>query len=198
MYDVERAATILFGGIDNGAAPTLGDMWRWDGATWTRIDAPLGAPAPRYGHGLAYDILVYARQLREAIPFAAAFPEQRFVLDHLAKPQIRSRAIEAWEKDLRELALRPNVWAKLSGLVTEADWNTWTPAALRPYLDVAFDCFGAERLMIGSDWPVCTVAGDYARTMSVVSEYVADRPAHERDAVLGGNAQRFWNLAVTA
>jgi len=148
--------------------------------------------------GLAYDILIYSRHLTVAAELADRFPAQRFVLDHLAKPQIRSRAIEAWEKDLRELALRPNVWAKVSGLITEADWSTWTPAALRPYLDVAFDCFGAERLMIGSDWPVCTVAGDYARTMSVVVDYVADRPAHERDAVLGGNAQRFWNLAVTA
>jgi len=146
--------------------------------------------------GLAYDILIYSRHLTMAAELADRFPAQRFVLDHLAKPHVRSRAIEAWEKDLRELALRPNVWAKVSGLVTEADWNTWTAAALRPYLDVAFDCFGAERLMIGSDWPVCTIAGDYARTMRVVVDYVADRPAHERDAVLGGNAQRFWNLTV--
>jgi len=146
--------------------------------------------------GLAYDVLIYSRHLVVAAELAERFPAQRFVLDHLAKPDIRSRAIEAWERDLRELALRPNVWAKASGLVTEADWRSWTPAALRPYLDVAFDCFGAERLMIGSDWPVCTVAGDYATTMRVVADYVADRPAHERDAVLGGNAQRFWNLAV--
>ena len=148
--------------------------------------------------GLAYDILIYSRHLTVAAELADRFPAQRFVLDHLAKPQIRSRAIEAWEKDLRELALRPNVWAKVSGLVTEADWNAWTPAALRPYLDVAFDSFGAERLMIGSDWPVCTLAGDYAKTMRVVIDYLAERPDHERNAVLGGNAQRFWNLAVTA
>jgi L-fuconolactonase len=132
-----------------------------------------------------------------AAELADRFPGQRFVLDHLGKPDIRAGAIDVWARDLRTLAARPNVWAKLSGLITEADWTTWTPRALRPYLDVAFDCFGAERLMIGSDWPVCTVAGDYARTMSVVMDYVADRPARERDAVLGGNAQRFWNLAVT-
>jgi L-fuconolactonase len=88
------------------------------------------------------------------------------------------------------------VWAKLSGLVTEADWACWTPGDLHPYLDVAFDCFGPDRLMIGSDWPVCTVAGDYQRTMSAVMDYVAQRPARERDAVLGGNAIRFWNLDV--
>jgi L-fuconolactonase len=147
--------------------------------------------------GLAYDILVYSRQLPVAAELADRFPGQRFVLDHLGKPDIRAGAIDVWARDLRTLAARPNVWAKLSGLITEADWTTWTPRALRPYLDVAFDCFGAERLMIGSDWPVCTVAGDYARTMSVVMDYVSDRPARERDAVLGGNAQRFWNLAVT-
>jgi L-fuconolactonase len=147
--------------------------------------------------GLAYDILIYSRHLMVAAELADRFPAQRFVLDHLAKPDIRSGAIATWERDLRELALRANVSAKLSGLVTEADWDRWTPAALRPYLDVAFDCFGAERLMTGSDWPVCTLAGDYATTMSVVVDYLADRPAHERDAVLGGNAQRFWNLTVT-
>ena len=123
------------------------------------------------------------------------------MLDHLAKPRIRAgdaAEFDGWARDLRQLATHPNACAKLSGLVTEANWSGWTPDEIRPYLDVAFDCFGAERLMIGSDWPVCTVAGDYARTMSVVVDYVADRPAHERDAVLGGNAQRFWNLAVTA
>jgi len=147
---------------------------------------------------LAYDILIYSRHLSAAAELADRFPSQRFVLDHLAKPDIRAGAIEAWERDVRDLARRSNVWAKLSGLVTEADWRAWTPGALRPYLDVAFDAFGAERLMIGSDWPVCTVAGDYARTMRVVIDYVADRPAPERDGVLGANAQRFWNLTVAA
>jgi L-fuconolactonase len=149
--------------------------------------------------GLAYDILVYSRQLPVATELADRFPSQRFVLDHLGKPGIRAgaRAIAGWSRDLRTLAARPNVWAKLSGLITEADWTRWTPEAIRPYLDVAFDAFGAERLMIGSDWPVCTVAGDYGRTMNVVIDYLVDRPARERDAVLGGTAQRFWNLAVT-
>jgi L-fuconolactonase len=149
--------------------------------------------------GLAYDILVYSRQLPVATELADRFPSQRFVLDHLGKPGIRAgaRAIAGWSRDLRTLAARPNVWAKLSGLITEADWTRWTPEAIRPYLDVAFDAFGAERLMIGSDWPVCTVAGDYGRTMNVVIDYLVDRPACDRDAVLGGTAQRFWNLAVT-
>jgi len=146
--------------------------------------------------GLAYDVLIYSRHLPVAAELAASLPRQRFVLDHLAKPDIRGRERVTWERDLRALAARPNVWAKLSGLVTEADWTRWRPADLHPYLDVAFDCFGAERLMIGSDWPVCTVAGDYQRTMRVVAEYVANRPVDERDAVLGGNAMRFWNLQL--
>ena len=97
---------------------------------------------------------------------------------------------------MRALAACPNVSAKLSGLVTEADWSAWTPDDLRPYLDVAFECFGVERLMIGSDWPVCTVAGTYGRTLAVIVDYLGNRPAHERDAVLGANAQRFWNLSA--
>ena len=144
--------------------------------------------------GLAYDFLVYSRHLPAATELASRFAGQRFVLDHLAKPDIRGGEIRAWSADVRKLAACPNVWCKLSGLVTEADWAAWKPEQLRPYLDVAFDCFGFERLMIGSDWPVCTVASDYARTIAVVVEYLADRPANERDAVLGGNAQRFWKL----
>lgn len=146
---------------------------------------------------LAYDILIYSHHLPVAAELAGLLPRQRFVLDHLAKPDIRGGERQEWERGLRALAAHPNVWSKLSGLVTEADWTRWTPADIRPYLDVAFDCFGPERLMIGSDWPVCTVAGDYERTMAVVSDYVAHRPADERDAVLGGNAVRFWNLQLT-
>jgi len=147
--------------------------------------------------GLAYDILVYSRHLAAATKLAERFASQRFVLDHLGKPDIRHGELRAWEKSLRLLADCANVFAKLSGVVTEADWKAWTAQDIRPYLDTAFDCFGAERLMIGSDWPVCTVAGDYKSVMALVADYLADRPAQERDAVLGGNAQRFYNLRVT-
>ena len=149
-------------------------------------------------YGLAYDILVYSRHLPVAAEFAGRFADQRFVLDHLGKPDVRGGEMRVWEHDLRQLAACPNVWGKLSGLATEADWDSWTPGQLRPYLDVAFDCFGPDRLMIGSDWPVCTVAAGYARTTAVVVDYLADRPAAERDAVLGGNAQRFWNLGTAS
>ena len=144
--------------------------------------------------GLGFDILIYRRQLGSAAELAGRLPSQRFVLDHLAKPDLRSGEIDEWERDIRRLAAQPNVFAKLSGLVTEASWARWTSDQIRPYLDVAFDAFGWNRLMIGSDWPVCTVSADYARTMNVGIDYVAARPDHERDAVLGGNARRFWNL----
>ena len=144
--------------------------------------------------GLAYDILIYPRHLPAAIEFAQRLEGHRLVLDHLAKPEIRGGEIAQWNRQLRDLAACANVMAKLSGLVTEADWHNWTAEGIRPYLDVAFECFGWDRLMIGSDWPVCTVAADYGRTMRLVTDYMRGRPALEQDAVLGGNAARFWRL----
>jgi len=143
-------------------------------------------------HALVYDLLIYPRHLAVASDFVGQFDNQTFVLDHLAKPDIRSRAIGDWARDLRRLAQHPRLWCKVSGLVTEADWERWTPKDLEPYLDVAFDCFGPARLIAGSDWPVCTLAGDYSRTMTVLRDYLARYPPAERGAVLGGNAQRLW------
>jgi L-fuconolactonase len=143
---------------------------------------------------LAYDILIYDKHLPVAAEFVARFPRQRFVLDHLAKPPIKSGAVDAWARGIRELASFPNVHCKLSGLVTEADWQAWKPEDVRPYLNVAFECFGPGRLMIGSDWPVCTVAARYSRVMDLVRDYLGRYAAEERDAVLGGNAARFWRL----
>lgn len=145
---------------------------------------------------LAYDILIYPKHLPVAAEFVRYFPRQRFVLDHLAKPFIKAGTIQPWETGIRELAKLPNVFCKLSGMVTEADWRSWKPEHLTPYLDVTLDCFGTERLMIGSDWPVCTVAASYAQTMNVVLDYFAKRPADVQQAVLGGNAQRFWKLKL--
>jgi L-fuconolactonase len=145
---------------------------------------------------LAYDILIYPRHLAAAAEFVSRFKRQRFVIDHLAKPDIRSGEIREWEKGLRRLAEFPHVFCKLSGLITEADWQKWTADELRPYLDVAFDCFGPHRLMVGSDWPVSTLAADYGRTMAIAGDYLVGRPDAERHAVLGGNAQRFWRLTA--
>ena len=143
---------------------------------------------------LTYDILIYPKHLAVAADLVARFDRQRFVLDHMAKPDIRGGEIREWEKGIRELAKFPFVHCKVSGLVTEADWMRWTPEDIRPYLDIAFDCFGPERLLAGSDWPVCTVAADYARTIAVLDDYMATRPVAERDAVMGGNAARLWRL----
>jgi L-fuconolactonase len=143
---------------------------------------------------LAYDILIYAKHLPVAAEFVARFPRQRFVLDHLAKPPIKSGAIDVWTHGIRELAAFPNVYCKVSGLVTEADWQAWKPEDFRPYLDAAFECFGPSRLMIGSDWPVCTVTAPYSRVMNLVKDYVSNYAAKERDAVLGENAATFWRL----
>lgn len=143
---------------------------------------------------LAYDILIYTKHLPVAAEFVEQFPRHRFVLDHLAKPRIKDREIEFWAAGIRRIAMFPNVCCKLSGLVTEADWQHWRPGDFTPYLDVAFEAFGPSRLMIGSDWPVCLVAGSYSRTMDVVKNYLQAHSAETRDAVLGGNAQRFWRL----
>jgi len=146
--------------------------------------------------GLAFDLLIHPRHLPIAAELASALPAQRFVLGHLAKPNVRDGHREELARGLYRLSRCPNVYAKLSGLVTEADWTHWTPEQIRPYLDTAFDAFGWRRLMIGSDWPVCTLEADYTRTMLVVLDYLASRPPHEQDAVLGGNAQRFWRLSI--
>jgi len=148
--------------------------------------------------GLTYDILIYTRHLPVAAEFVRRFPMQRFVLDHMAKPPIKSRELQPWESGIRALARFENVYCKLSGLVTEADWKAWKPEHIQPYLDVAFDAFGPERLMIGSDWPVCTVAGSYTEVISLVSKYLEQFPEKMQQAVLGGNAERFWNLNSSA
>lgn len=167
-------------------------------------DGFLERPAFRRGiacleqHGLTYDILVYARQLPAALAFARAFPRQRFVLDHLGKPDIRANGYREWRHHFAELAGLPNVCCKLSGLVTQADWRSWTPAHLRPYLDAALESFGPSRLMIGSDWPVCLVAASYADVIGLVREAIAEYSAAEQEQMLGGTARDFFHLKVEA
>jgi L-fuconolactonase len=145
---------------------------------------------------LAYDILIYSKHLPVAAEFVQRFPRHRFVLDHMAKPPIKSGRIGPWADGIRALASFPNAFCKLSGLVTEADWQHWKIEDVTPYLDVAFEAFGADRLMAGSDWPVCLVAASYARTVDLVEHYLDQHGSAVREAVLGGNAQRFWRLAI--
>jgi L-fuconolactonase len=146
---------------------------------------------------LAYDILIYTKQLPVAAEFVERFPRQRFVLDHLAKPPIKSGNIDSWAQGISRLAAFPNVFCKLSGLVTEADWQHWSPEQITPFLDVAFESFGPDRLMIGSDWPVCLVAASYARAVEVIKSYLLQKRPECQDRVLGGNAQRFWRLGAS-
>ncbi len=146
---------------------------------------------------LVYELLVTPVQLPAAVETVAAVPECRFVLDHLAKPAIAAGLFEPWASDLARLAALPNVVCKLSGLVTEADWATWTARDLRAYTDRAVALFGPERIMYGSDWPVCTLAADYDRVVRVAEELTSGLTTTERAAVFGGNAARTYQLAPT-
>ncbi len=145
-------------------------------------------------HGLCYDVLVFPNQLPSAIELCRAFPRQPFVLDHLCKPYVSRHELEPWRGHLVELAAMPNVCCKISGLVTEADWRRWRPEDLRPYLDAALEAFGPERLMFGSDWPVCLVAADYDAWRQVVTEWTASLSVAEQQWLQGGSCARFYGL----
>jgi L-fuconolactonase len=146
------------------------------------------------GSGLVYDILIYERHLADTIDFVDEHPEQVFVLDHVAKPLIAGGVLEPWAGRMMELGQRENVWCKVSGMVTEADWKAWTPETLKPYLDVAVEAFGPERLMAGSDWPVCLVASGYARWFEVLRNYFGGFSEAERARVFGGTAIEVYGL----
>ena len=146
--------------------------------------------------GLAYDLLVHPRHLEVARRFAARFPEQVLVLDHLAKPAIARGERDPWERQFRALAELPHVVCKLSGLVTEARWNAWQPADFRFYLDSALDAFGEERLLFGSDWPVCLLAAaSYRRVAELVLDWAAELSPAAREKLFGLNAARIYRLA---
>ncbi|MBL8220478.1 MAG: amidohydrolase family protein [Bryobacterales bacterium] len=146
------------------------------------------------GTGLVYDILIYERQLPAAIEFVDLHPRQRFVLDHVAKPRIRDGVLSPWKEGMRKLARRENVYCKVSGMATEADWGGWTAEGLRPYFEVALEAFGPERLMFGSDWPVLEVAGSYGRWMETVRGWVSGLSADEQRRVLRGTAVEAYGL----
>jgi L-fuconolactonase len=149
-----------------------------------------------YRHGFTYDLLILPDQLGYAAELAAAFPNQPFVVDHIAKPPIRAQEIDTWMRDIRALAAHENVCCKVSGMVTEADWQHWEPEDFRPYLDVVFAAFGPRRVLYGSDWPVCNVAGGYTRAISILEDYMRPFSAAEQALFWGDNAVRFYGLAV--
>jgi L-fuconolactonase len=147
--------------------------------------------------GLVYDLLLHPRHLPIAVQLVREFPQQVFVLDHLAKPPIALGQLEPWRRDLKELAKFPNVFCKLSGMVTEAKWKQWRPDDFTPYLDAVFEAFGASRLMNGSDWPVCTLSSSYSETLGIVLNYSARLSAEQRDGVFGGNCARVYGIALS-
>ncbi|TZF84931.1 amidohydrolase family protein [Pedobacter sp. BS3] len=141
-----------------------------------------------------YDILVYPDQLSFAAELAKLFPNQRFVLDHIGKPYIKDDEITRWAADIKQLAACENVWCKVSGLVTEASWKTWHQDTFIPYLDVIVESFGMDRLMFGSDWPVCKVAADYHQVKAIVDSYLQQFSVNEQQKLFGGNAIEFYTL----
>ena len=145
-------------------------------------------------YGYTYDILIFPDQLSYTLELVEEFPDQKFVIDHLAKPYIRDQKIYEWKNDMEELADHENVFCKVSGFVTEADWKNWKPEDFTPYLDVVTEAFGIDRLMFGSDWPVCLVAAAYEDVVSITENYFSSYTPNEREKVFGLNASKFYNL----
>ena len=145
-------------------------------------------------YNFTYDILVFPDQLKFVKQFVEKFPEHRFVIDHIAKPYIKDNIIEGWQEDMRAIAEHKNVYCKISGMVTEAKWNNWTKADFDPYMDVVVNAFGTDRVMFGSDWPVCLVAAKYSEVLDIVKDHFSAYSDIERDKVFGGNAIKFYNL----
>jgi L-fuconolactonase len=148
--------------------------------------------------GLRYDILIFERHLPQTIRFVDRHPGQLFVLDHVAKPRIKAREIEPWRENIAELARRDNVYCKVSGMVTEADPRNWTPEQVRPYFDVVLEAFGPDRLMFGSDWPVCLVGIDYQRWGEIVRGWTESLTTSEQDRIFGGTAIEAYGLDAHA
>jgi len=141
-----------------------------------------------------YDLLIYPTQLESAIRLIEEFPDQLFVIDHLAKPLIKEDLLEPWARNIKIISQFPNVFCKVSGMITEADHRDWTYEQLVPYLDIVFESFGVNRLMFGSDWPVCLLAGQYDQVLSVVERYLSKFSQQEKDLILRENATNFYNL----
>jgi L-fuconolactonase len=146
--------------------------------------------------GVPYDLLFYVKHLKHAETLAKKFPDLKMVIDHLAKPKIKDHSMETWKDALIAASKFPNVFCKLSGMVTEADWKKWTAADLKPYVQLALDKFGPDRLMFGSDWPVCLLAASYERVVEALREALGPITAAEREKIFGGTAIRFYELRI--
>lgn len=145
-------------------------------------------------YNLTYDILVFPNHLEDAIKLVAAFPKQKFILDHCAKPYIKDGKIKTWQDHIEKLSDFENVACKVSGLITEAEWESWTKTTIKPYLDVVFKAFGSKRTLFGSDWPVSLLAGKYSETVALVEDYISDFSQTEQQQIMGLNAENWYNL----
>jgi len=145
-------------------------------------------------HRVPFDLLFYVKHLKHATTLATMLPDLPMVIDHLAKPEIKAGRLDGWREDLEAAARHPHMHCKLSGLVTEADWNAWKPADLRPYVEVALNAFGPSRCMFGSDWPVCELAASYQQVHDALREIVGQLGASELDQIFGGTASQFYGL----
>jgi L-fuconolactonase len=147
-------------------------------------------------HRVPFDLLFYVKHLKHATTLARKLPELKMVIDHLAKPRIKDHVLEPWKEAFLAASKFPNVFCKLSGLVTEADWKAWTVADLRPYVHLALEAFGPDRCMFGSDWPVSALAAPYERVHGALLEALGPLPAEDLEKIMGGTAIRFYNLKV--
>ena len=147
-------------------------------------------------HSFTYDILIFPDQIKYIPQLVSLFPSQKFVIDHIAKPLIKEGKTDEWKKEIQAIARCENVWCKISGLVTEADWKSWKPENFTPYLDVVTEAFGTKRIMFGSDWPVCLVAASYSQVLNIVTDYFSDFSPDEQNAFFGENATNFYNLPL--
>jgi len=145
-------------------------------------------------YDFVYDILIFPHQLGAALEFVKRFPKQKFVIDHIAKPYIKDGYFDGWAALMREIAKQENVYCKLSGMITEADYNSWTPKQIIPYMDLVLSAFGSDRVMFGSDWPVCLVAGEYAEVKQLVIDFISRLSHIEQAKIMGTNAIEFYNL----
>ncbi|MEJ8568022.1 amidohydrolase family protein [Elongatibacter sediminis] len=199
----------VVGWLDPASADVAAELDRLDGETrlagfrhilQSREPEVMSEPAFRAGiralrqRDYTFDLLIHPRHLPAAIDLVRACPDQRFVIDHLAKPPIADGMDDGWRRDIRTIARHENVFCKISGMVTEADWSHWTREQFTPFLDTVFDCFGPERLMYGSDWPVCLLAAPAGSVMNIVDHYLAPFSADEQARVRGGTACDFYGI----
>ncbi len=145
-------------------------------------------------YNFTYDILIYHYQLEQAIQFVKLFPDQKFVIDHIAKPDIKSGEYVEWQINIKKLALHQNVFCKVSGMVTEAEWKDWKEADFKIYLDTIVKAFGTDRIMYGSDFPVCLLAASYEQQLNIVKEYFSSFSNFEKKNIMGENAVKFYNI----